>query len=78
MLEVVSYYVSNNISLPQWLKEIKDLLKQTTRTWLAPIQGTIFDFPLENLANPLLTWPRQPPPEDHDLNGNGIPDSQEP
>lgn len=78
MLEVVSYYVSNNISLPQWLKELKDLLKQTARTWLAPIPGTIFDFPLENLATPVENWPRQPPPEDYDLDNNGIPDSQDP
>lgn len=78
MNEVLSYYVSNNISIPQWLKEIKDLLKQTARTWLAPIPGTIFNLPLENLAQPLETWPRQPPPEDLDLDGNGIPDSQDP
>ena len=78
MNDVLSYYVSNNISIPQWLKEIKDLLKQTARTWLAPIPGTIFDLPLENLAQPLETWPRQPPPEDLDLDGNGIPDSQDP
>ena len=78
MNDVLSYYVSNNISIPQWLKEIKNLLKQTARTWLAPIPGTIFDLPLENLAQPLETWPRQPPPEDLDLDGNGIPDSQDP
>lgn len=78
MNDVLSYYVSNNISIPQWLKEIKNLLKQTAKTWLAPIPGTIFDLPLENLAQPLDTWPRQPPPEDLDLDGNGIPDSQDP
>lgn len=78
MNDVLSYYVSYNISIPQWLKEIKDLLKQTSRTWLAPIPGTIFDLPLENLAHSLDTWPRQPPPEDYDLNDNGVPDSQEP